>query len=178
MERIKITLEEFERLIWFSDNFYDIEDFVNLTFEPYLKSALTELEELKKYCITYGEIGMIVRLAIKFADDVETMKSKVSNVVYLFKTDRYTKKQKEELFTILQNTAKMSLYKKIFSSVYEVSAIKIPLINLLLEYDRQERMTLLECATVANNIEEDFESIYSCIKHIDSLIEFTDEREE
>ena len=169
---------DFERLMYFSDNILDIEDFVNLTFEPYLKSALTELEELKKYCITYEEIGVIVRLAIKFADDVETMKSKVSNVVYLFKTDKYTKKQKEELFTILQNTVKMSLYKKIFSSVYEVSTIKIPLINLLLEYDKQERMSLLECATVADNIEEDFKSIYSCIKHIDSLIEFTDEREE
>lgn len=84
---------------------------------------------------------MIVRLAIKFADDVETIKSKVSNVVYLFKTDRYTKKQKEELFTILQNTAKMSFYKEIFSSVYEVSTIKIPLINLLLDYDREDRMT-------------------------------------
>lgn len=72
----------------------------------------------------------------------------------------------------------MSLYKKIFSSVYEVSTIKIPLINLLLEYDREDRITLLECATVADNIEEDFENIYSCIKHIDSLIEFTDEREE
>lgn len=121
---------------------------------------------------------MTVRLAIKFADDVETMKSKVSNIIYLFKTDRYTKKQKEEFFTILQNTVKMNLYKKIFSSVYEVSTIKIPLINLLLDYDREDRMTLLECATLADNIEEDFENIYSCIKHIDSLIEFTDEREE
>lgn len=178
MERIKINMLDFERLMYFSDNILDIEEFVKLTFEPSLKSALKELEELKKYCITYEEIDAIVRLAIKFADDVETMKSKVSKVVYLFKTDRYTKKQKEELFTILQNTAKMSLYKKIFSSVYEVSAIKIPLINLLLEYDRKDRMTLLECATAADNIEEDFKSIYSCIKHIDSLIEFTDEREE
>lgn len=48
MERIKINMLDFERLMYSSDNILDIEDFVELTFEPYLKSSLTELEELKK----------------------------------------------------------------------------------------------------------------------------------
>lgn len=176
-DKVKISLEDFKKLIRFSDNILDIEDFVNLTFEPYLKSALGELEKLKKWHITHAEINMSVRLAIEFADDVETMKNRVSNIIFILKTNRCTKEQKEELFIIFQNTAKMNLYKKIYSSVYHVGGIETSLINLLLEYNRQERMTLLECATCADSM-KDFENIYSCIKHIDSLIEFTDEREE
>lgn len=115
---------------------------------------------------------MIIRIAIECADDVEKMKYRVTNNMFYLKTNRCPEKEKEELFTLLQNTAKINLYNAIFSSVYEANAIKTPLINLLLKYDEQERITLLECAILVDDMGEDFEDIYTCIKHIDNLIKF------